>query len=67
MALEEIPPNFDVLFLKETSERKQHLEEALLTGGAKSYDEYRYMVGQWRGITLAENHFKDLVSAWNNR
>lgn len=67
MALEEIPPNFDTLFLQQIGEQKQLLEHALLSGGAGSYDEYKNMVGQYRGLCVAENTFKDLVQAWENR
>lgn len=61
------PPNFEALYDSLLEEQKQLLETAILSGRAQSFDEYRYMTGQLRGLVVAENLFKDLIDRWENR
>lgn len=45
--------DFDEYLLKEYRERIAVLSDALASGGASSYDEYRYTCGQIRGLESA--------------
>ena len=45
--------DFSEYLLKEYKERIAVLSEALASGGATSYDEYRYTCGQIRGLESA--------------
>lgn len=38
-------------------------QEFLANGGAKSFDEYKEVVGRIRGLQLATMHIKDLAKA----
>lgn len=51
---------FDVI-LKEIAERKATLTEALTSGSAKDYAEYKHLTGEFRGLSLVEVHINDLV------
>jgi hypothetical protein len=44
---------FDEYLVKEYKERIAVLSDALASGGASSYDEYRYTCGQIRGLESA--------------
>lgn len=46
---------------RELEERQNALKEALVTGAAKDYAEYRQMCGEIRGLSFAHTHFSDLV------
>jgi predicted nucleic acid-binding Zn-ribbon protein len=49
------------LLIKEFRERIEMLSDSLLSGGAKSYDEYRAMTGEIRGLSFAKLTVTDLV------
>ena len=48
-----------------STEQKKNVE-FLVSGGAKSYDEYRHICGVIRGLTQAEFLIKDLVQRLEN-
>jgi hypothetical protein len=51
---------FDVV-LKELDERRDGIAQALMSGSAKDYSEYRSMCGEIRGLSVAHNFITDLV------
>ena len=53
---------FDEIVLKELNGRVESLSQTLLMGNVKDYAEYRYMVGELRGLSLAVNTVKDLAA-----
>ena len=44
--------------LKNIREQKQSISEYLTDGGASTIEDYRYVVGQMRGLTYAEEEIK---------
>lgn len=55
------PPSLEHNFPSDLNEQKQMLIDALLDGRAKDYAEYKYMVGQIRGLTVATNRFGEYM------
>jgi hypothetical protein len=53
---------FDEVVLKELGHRVESLQQALIAGNVKDYVEYRQMVGELRGLSLAINTVKDLAA-----
>ena len=53
---------FDEAVLRELNGRIDGLKQALFSGGAKDYAEYKYMVGELRGLSLAVNVTTDLAA-----
>ena len=51
---------FDVV-LKEIADRKDSLAQAITSGSAKDHAEYKYLTGEFRGLSLAEGYITDLV------
>ena len=51
---------FDVI-LKEIEERRDDITQALSSGAAKDYPEYRAMCGEIRGLSFAHSYVNDLV------
>lgn len=51
---------FDVV-LKELSERRDALTQALAAGSAKDFADYKQMCGEIRGLSLAHSLVTDLV------
>lgn len=51
---------FDVV-LKELSERRDALTQALAAGSAKEFAEYKQMCGEIRGLSVAHSIITDLV------
>jgi len=51
---------FDVV-LKELSERRDALTQALAAGSAKEFAEYKQMCGEIRGLSIAHSIITDLV------
>jgi hypothetical protein len=47
--------------LKEIEERRAALTHALADGSANSFEEYRFMCGEIRGLSLAHSYVTDLV------
>jgi len=46
---------------KEIEERQKSLSDALASGAAKDYAEYKYMCGEIRGLSFAHAYVTDLV------
>jgi hypothetical protein len=42
-------------------DRQKHIAEALADGAAKSYEEYKQLVGEIRGLSFAKLSLDDLV------
>jgi hypothetical protein len=51
---------FDVV-LKELSERRDAITQALAGGSAKDFAEYKQMCGEIRGLSIAHSIITDLV------
>lgn len=51
---------FDVV-LKEIEERRESIAQALISGAAKDFPEYRAMCGEIRGLSLTHSFITDLV------
>jgi len=51
---------------KQFGERQQHLADALAEGAAKSYEEYKQLVGEIRGLSFAQLCVNDLVRKLEN-
>lgn len=52
--------------IADVNTRRDDVSRALVAGAAKTYDEYRYMCGEIRGLTLAHNLLTDLVRRLEN-
>lgn len=48
------------LLLRSTGERKQALQESLASGGARNYEDYCRMVGEYAALQRMEDDVKDL-------
>jgi len=48
------------LLLRSVNERKQALQEGLACGGAKSYEDYCRLVGEYTAMRRFEDDVKDL-------
>ena len=51
---------FDVV-LKDIEERRDAIAQALISGAAKDFPEYKSMCGEVRGLSLAHAFITDLV------
>lgn len=51
---------FDVV-LKELDERRDDIAQALISGAAKDFPEYRALCGEIRGLSFAHSFVNDLV------
>jgi len=51
---------FDVV-IKEIEERRDAIAQALVSGAAKDFAEYKSMSGEIRGLSLAHSFITDLV------
>ena len=51
---------FDVV-IKEIEERRNDIAQALISGAAKDFPEYKSMSGEIRGLSLAHSFITDLV------
>ena len=51
------------VYQQKIRERMNELADAVATGSARSYDEYRKMVGVIEGLALAERELLDLIEA----
>jgi len=56
---------FDVV-IKEIEERRHAIAEALISGAASDYPEYKSMSGEIRGLSLAHSFITDLVRKMEN-
>jgi hypothetical protein len=52
--------------LKELEERRDSLAQALISGAAKDYSEYRSLCGEIRGLSHAHTYIVDLVKRLEN-
>ncbi len=48
------------LIIKRIREQKTQIQEHLCMGGAKTFDEYTAMVGEYRGLLKIEQEILDL-------
>lgn len=46
--------------LRRIHERKQHIEQGLASGGAKSYEDYCRLVGEYAALSDTEQDIKEL-------
>jgi hypothetical protein len=51
---------FDVV-LKELEQRRESVSQAINSGAAKDFPEYKSMTGEVRGLSLAHSLIKDLA------
>lgn len=51
---------FDVV-IKEIEERRESIAQALISGAAKDYSDYRDLCGEIRGLSRAHAFITDLV------
>jgi hypothetical protein len=51
---------------KQFTERQESLADALAEGAAKSYEEYKQLVGEIRGLSFAQLCVNDLVRKLEN-
>jgi hypothetical protein len=51
---------FDVV-IKELEERRESIAQALISGAAKDFAEYKSCAGEIRGLSLAHSYITDLV------
>ena len=56
---------FDVV-LKDIEERRDVIAQALISGAAKDFPEYKYMSGEIQGLSLAHAFITDLARKMEN-
>ena len=56
---------FDVV-IKEIEERRDDIAQALISGAAKDFPEYKYMTGEVQGLSRAHAFIIDLVKRMEN-
>ena len=56
---------FDVV-LKEIEEQREYVAQALISGAAKDFAEYRSMCGEIRGLSHTHSYITDLVRRMEN-
>ncbi len=56
---------FDVV-VKEIEERRESIAQALISGSAKDYAEYKFMTGEIQGLSRAHVFITDLVRKMEN-
>jgi hypothetical protein len=56
---------FDVV-IKEIEERRESIAQALISGSAKDYAEYKFMTGEVQGLSRAHAFITDLVKRMEN-
>lgn len=47
--------------LRELRERRSQLSDAIASNGAKTFEDYKYMCGEIRGLTAVEMYLLDLA------
>lgn len=55
------------ILLKECREKRAQLAEAISSGSAKDYAEYRALCGEIRGLLIAESYMTDLARNLENQ
>lgn len=61
MNMAHAPKTFEQLYLDNLNEKLQLLTAALVDNRATTIEDYRWMSGQVRGLTVALNLFEDLL------
>ena len=56
---------FDVV-IKEIEERRESIAQALISGSAKDYAEYKFMTGEVQGLSRVHAFITDLVRKMEN-
>ena len=56
---------FDVV-IKEIEERRESIAQALISGSAKDFAEYKFMTGEIQGLSRAHAFITDLVKRMEN-
>ncbi len=56
---------FDVV-IKELEDRRESIAQALISGAAKDYAEYKFMTGEVQGLSRAHAFITDLVKRMEN-
>ena len=56
---------FDVV-IKEIEERRESIAQALISGSAKDYAEYKFMTGEIQGLSRVHAFTTDLVRKMEN-
>ena len=56
---------FDVV-LKEIEERRDDIAQALISGAAKEFADYRELCGEIRGLSRTHSFIKDLLRKMEN-
>lgn len=56
---------FDVV-VKEIEDRRESIAQALISGSAKDYSEYKFMTGEIQGLSRAHAFITDLVRKMEN-
>jgi hypothetical protein len=54
------------LVIKEIEERRDSIAQALISGSAKDYAEYKFMTGEIQGLSRAYAFITDLVRKMEN-
>jgi hypothetical protein len=52
--------------IKELEERRETIAQALLSGAAKDFAEYKFMTGEVQGLSRAHAFITDLVKRMEN-
>ena len=52
--------------IKELEERRESIAQALLSGSAKDFAEYKFMTGEVQGLSRAHAFITDLVKRMEN-
>ena len=52
--------------IKEIEERRESIAQALISGAAKDYSEYKFMTGEVQGLSRAHAFITDLVKRMEN-
>lgn len=52
--------------LKELEERRETIAQALISGAAKDFAEYKHMTGEIQGLSRAHAYITDLVRKMEN-
>jgi hypothetical protein len=56
---------FDVV-IKELEDRRESIAQALISGSAKDYAEYKFMTGEVQGLSRAHAFITDLIKRMEN-
>lgn len=54
------------LLVKELDQQAKQLEVAMVGGNFKTFEDYKYAAGQYRGLMVARNRVQDLATKLEN-